>query len=98
VFADSRIIIREDEPTSIIAFTLATKQYRDKMRNLAHQSRTARKVESTISEEALMGDKGSSSWDVITMDDIADHDDGLNRDGGTHLKYGELNEYGQRKS
>jgi 1-phosphatidylinositol-3-phosphate 5-kinase len=89
VFADSRIIIREDEPTSIIAFTLASKPYRDKLRNIAHQARSARKMESTATDETLHADRTASSWDMVTMDEVAEQDDPLNRDGGTHLKYGE---------
>ncbi len=59
------------------------------MRNLAHQSRSARKLETPAMDDTVVGEKASSSWDVITMEDVADHDDVLNRDAGTHLKYGE---------
>lgn len=75
VFADSRIIIREDEPTSIIAFTLSSKTHRDKLRNVAHQ----RKKDDFEEVER--------AWDVVLFDEAVEAEESMRREG-THLKYG----------
>ncbi|KAJ9122292.1 hypothetical protein QFC22_001713 [Naganishia vaughanmartiniae] len=84
IFADSRIIIREDEPTSIIAFTLASRPYTDKLRSLTHQGKTGRK------QDALPNDVKAEKLDVRESqpEDIVDLDDTARREGGTHLNYG----------
>jgi 1-phosphatidylinositol-3-phosphate 5-kinase len=85
IFADSRVIIRENEPTSIIAFTLNSKMYRDKMKNATYAQ--------SVKSEAFMPEDGStdraSTWDVVSLDEAMDGDDPYRREGGTHLKYGE---------
>ncbi|KAK0552680.1 Mitochondrial distribution and morphology protein 12 [Tilletia horrida] len=45
LFADSRVILREDEPSSIIAFTLSSSNYRERLQSThaAYQRLTARK-------------------------------------------------------
>ncbi|KAJ9100526.1 hypothetical protein QFC21_003569 [Naganishia friedmannii] len=83
IFADSRIIIREDEPTSIIAFTLASRPYTDKLRSLTHQGRTARKQDALIDE--AKGEK--SDMPEPQPEDAVDLDDTARREGGTHLNY-----------
>ena len=37
VFADSDIIFREDEPTSIVAFTLSSKQYKERLKGMRNE-------------------------------------------------------------
>ncbi|OCF33504.1 1-phosphatidylinositol-3-phosphate 5-kinase [Kwoniella heveanensis BCC8398] len=87
LFADSRVIIRENEPTSIIAFTLSSKTYRDKMRAEANQSKGAGgKVEAFMPEEHHGGDR-ASTWDIVSIDEAMDADEQLRREQGTHLKY-----------
>ena len=84
IFADSRVIIRENEPTSIIAFTLNSKMYRDKMKNAVYAQ--------SVRSEAFMPEDGptdrASTWDVVSLDEAMDVDDPYRREGGTHLKYG----------
>ncbi|WVF69167.1 hypothetical protein IAT40_003942 [Kwoniella sp. CBS 6097] len=87
LFADSRVIIRENEPTSIIAFTLSSKTYRDKMRAEANQSKGAGgKSEAFMPEEHHGGDR-ASTWDIVSIDEAMDADEQLRREQGTHLKY-----------
>lgn len=86
IFADSRVIIRENEPTSIIAFTLSSKTYRDKVRHYNLNAKSGK-------VEAFMPDDGaterSSMWDIVSLDEAVETDDGSSRkEGGTHLKYG----------
>ena len=80
IFADSKVIVRENEPTSIVAFTLSSKTYRDKMRNNTYERGTRK--ESFMPED--MGDK--STWDIVSMDEAIDVDE--RPEEGTHLKYG----------
>ncbi|EIW66777.1 hypothetical protein TREMEDRAFT_34462 [Tremella mesenterica DSM 1558] len=86
LFADSKVIIRESEPTSIIAFTLSSKNYRDKMTNVYMAQR---KLDENV--EAFMPEEGttdrSSTWDIVSIGETMDRDDTSRRDGGTHLKY-----------
>lgn len=86
VFADSRIIIREDEPTSIIAFTLASRPYQDKLRNLAHQLRAVKRQEGTIAAAST-----GESRDTVEpqSEDAVDLDESGRRERGTHLNYGQ---------
>ena len=86
LFTDSRVIIRENEPTSIIAFTLSAKPYRDKMRNNRFQ--TSRKVETFMPEDTMPSDR-ASTWDIVSLDEAMDTDEPSKHEGGTHLKYGE---------
>ncbi|KAK4687031.1 hypothetical protein P7C73_g3088, partial [Tremellales sp. Uapishka_1] len=85
LFADSRVIIRETEPTSIIAFTLSSKTYRDKMRNVLFHQKAGRKVETFMPEDG--GGDRSSAWDIVSLDEAVETDDASKREGGTHLKY-----------
>lgn len=86
VFADSRIIIREDEPTSIIGFTLASRPYQDKLRNLAYQQRTAKKQEGAV-DVASNGETLEKLEPQI--DDAVDPDESGRKERGTHLNYGQ---------
>ncbi|EPQ28998.1 uncharacterized protein PFL1_03288 [Pseudozyma flocculosa PF-1] len=44
VFGDSEIIFREDEPSSIIAFTLSSRQYNDRLRTLQAEGTRVRET------------------------------------------------------
>lgn len=93
IFVDSRVIVREHEPTSIIAFTLCSKQYRDQIRSVAAASK-ARLARADrphshhvlSSEPSLLEEVGTERpWDIISVDEL---DDAPSLDGvGTHLKY-----------
>jgi 1-phosphatidylinositol-3-phosphate 5-kinase len=90
IFADSRVIIRENEPTSIIAFTLTSKTYREKMRDFLAAKQKGKK-EAFMPEDASGGTADRSSmWDIVSLDEAVEPDDSSRREGGTHLKYGEL--------
>ncbi|WVR06352.1 hypothetical protein IAU60_003383 [Kwoniella sp. DSM 27419] len=87
LFTDSRVIIRENEPTSIIAFTLSSKTYRDKMRAEANQAKASSgKAEAFMPEEHHAGDR-ASTWDIVSLDEAIDAEEQLKREQGTHLKY-----------
>lgn len=50
VFTDSDVIIREDEPSSLIAFCLSTSDYRNKMMNLNAQQQHQQTAEPVMSK------------------------------------------------
>lgn len=50
MFADSDVIVREDEPSSLIAFCLSYPDYREKLRNLRSQEKAF--MESEVHDEA----------------------------------------------
>lgn len=78
--------MRENEPTSIIAFTLSSKTYRDKMRSAAFNHRT-KKVEAFMPEDTASLHDRTSAWDIVSLDEAIDTDDPSRREGGNHLKY-----------
>lgn len=85
IFADSRVIVRESEPTSIIAFTVSSKQYRDQMRAVtAVNKATARRHEPSLLDEMTGGER---PWDIISVDEAIDPTEEPRREAGTHLKY-----------
>ncbi|KAF8305006.1 hypothetical protein DL93DRAFT_2144921 [Clavulina sp. PMI_390] len=66
VFAENTITVREDEPTSIISFTLNSKDHRQAI------SRSKPRTSTSESGEAFMPDDSSdtrSTWGLINMDD-----------------------------
>lgn len=85
MFTDSRVIVRENEPTSIIAFTLSSKQYREQMRSIAAAAKARRREPSGLEDVSMTSDR---QWDIISMDEAVEADD-PNRPSevGTHLKY-----------
>lgn len=72
----------------MIAFTLSSKTYRDKMRNVLFQQKAAHKQEAFMPEDTFHGER-ASTWDIVSLDEAVETDDPLRREGGTHLKYGE---------
>lgn len=78
--------MRENEPTSIIAFTLSSKQYRDQMRSVLAAAKARRHEPSMLDGKLSASDR---QWDIINVDEAMETDDGGNapHEGGTHLKY-----------
>ncbi|CAJ0854781.1 8398_t:CDS:10 [Entrophospora sp. SA101] len=70
VFPNSQIIVREDEPGSIIAFALNSQEYLEKLKNVRSINQTF------ITEDDKFGSKGSS-WGILNVDEGANFDDDL---------------------
>lgn len=63
---DSRIIVREEEPSSIIAFGLTSRKYKDMMQEPCYPVATA--SEPFMPEHQLgHGSQRVSTWDVVEM-------------------------------
>ncbi|KAL8746472.1 MAG: hypothetical protein Q9190_001506 [Brigantiaea leucoxantha] len=76
IFADSDIIVREDEPSSLIAFALDSDDYKTKL-----QSITSKLGEPTRKLEPPIEDPSLTSEEQISIRRS------LHRSTGTHLKY-----------
>ncbi|KAH9486348.1 1-phosphatidylinositol 3-phosphate 5-kinase FAB1 [Psilocybe cubensis] len=78
IFRDSSMVVRLDEPTSIIALALNSPQYRDLLAKSRAEKKTAREAKISEGSEAFMPDDGSvgdssSTWGVVNVDsDSAD--------------------------
>ncbi|KJZ76148.1 hypothetical protein HIM_04604 [Hirsutella minnesotensis 3608] len=86
IFVDSDIIVREDEPSSVIALALNSDDYKEKLANIR---REAQEIMQRESEGA--GEAGSSSAAISenadwTIDET-EQEKSLLRATGTHLKY-----------
>ena len=75
IFADSDIIVREDEPSSLIAFALGSRSYQEKLRSISR------------SEGCSGGNKDSRSQSPASNPEQAGVEESLLRPTGTHVKY-----------
>ncbi|KAJ7597343.1 hypothetical protein C8J56DRAFT_316262 [Mycena floridula] len=79
IFRDSSMVVRTDEPTSIIALALNSPQYRDMLAKSRADKRTAREAKLTEGGEQFMPDDTSaaettSTWGVVNVDASSDFD------------------------
>ncbi|EFI28703.1 1-phosphatidylinositol-3-phosphate 5-kinase [Coprinopsis cinerea okayama7 len=77
IFRDSAMVVRLDEPTSIIALALNSPQYREMLAKSRAEKRTARVVDAKLMEgsEIFMPDDHSisdstSTWGVVNVDAV----------------------------
>ncbi|KAJ7103100.1 hypothetical protein B0H15DRAFT_810942 [Mycena belliarum] len=72
IFRDSSMIVRTDEPTSIIALALNSPQYRDMLTKSRAEKRTARETKLTDGEVFMPDDRSvaesTSTWGVVDVD------------------------------
>ncbi|CDO73161.1 hypothetical protein BN946_scf185007.g216 [Trametes cinnabarina] len=73
IFRDSSMVVRTDEPTSIIALALNSPQYREMLAKSRAEKRFAREPKLTDGGEAFMPDDwsvadSSSTWGVVNVD------------------------------
>ncbi|KAG5645340.1 hypothetical protein DXG03_006402 [Asterophora parasitica] len=77
IFRDSSMVVRTDEPTSIIALALNSPQYREMLARSRAEKRTAREAKLNESGEAFMPDdrsiaESTSTWGVVNVDPTAE--------------------------
>ncbi|KAJ3161653.1 1-phosphatidylinositol-3-phosphate 5-kinase [Geranomyces michiganensis] len=78
IFPDSNVVVREDEPSSIIAFTLDSKHYKEKLHGMRHGVDASENV-SVAEPNARV---------VVEVDDhYGDMEETLLRGTGTHIRY-----------
>ncbi|KAF8347025.1 hypothetical protein F5887DRAFT_958971 [Amanita rubescens] len=73
IYNDSSMIVRTDEPTSMVALALDSPQYRDMLSKSRAEKRTAREAKLTDGGEAFMPDDNSvaestSTWGVVNLE------------------------------
>merc|ERR1711939_61804 len=82
IFADVDVIVREDEPSSLIAFALQTQDYKDKLANIRCQGEANTKMDDRITPEQ------DGTPDICEDGlDQAEVETSLLRATGTHLAY-----------
>ncbi|MCJ1271094.1 hypothetical protein MMC22_010993 [Lobaria immixta] len=77
IFADSDIIVREDEPSSLIAFALGSEDYQAKLRSISEN----------FGGHHLRREKGFHQDSLVDTDEQLEVERSLLRSTGTHLKY-----------
>lgn len=86
IFVDSNVIVREDEPSTVIALALNSDDYQTKLENIRQEAQEViqREGESgTDAEVKPTAPSEASEW----LADETDLEKGLLRATGTHLKY-----------
>lgn len=85
IFVDSDIIVREDEPSSVIALALNSEDYKDKLAQIKAQAQASAREGIESSAETDLGSiPASENGD---MSDQSELEKSLLRSTGTHLKY-----------
>lgn len=92
LFEGSRIIMREEEPLSIIAFALDSPTYREKLKATRVITSTLSPQSSTRSTDQKAD--ASQDWTLIGHNDAKEHEDSAFDGEGNHLQYGARSAYG----
>ncbi|KAK4700951.1 hypothetical protein P7C70_g5290, partial [Phenoliferia sp. Uapishka_3] len=87
LFAENPILVREDEPSSIIAFTLCSPAYRDKLKEQdVAVARVVERSEAFMPDDVHPGDR-SSTWGVLDFQpDGTDVEETLRKPEGKHFR------------
>ncbi|KAK0631765.1 hypothetical protein B0T14DRAFT_532379 [Immersiella caudata] len=87
IFIDSDVVVREDEPSSLVAFALSSEDYKVKLADIRRQWKMSNQPDTDESSDGLemKGQKGVDARG-LTLDE-ADLEKSLLRSTGTHLKY-----------
>ncbi|KAM0753044.1 hypothetical protein T439DRAFT_188475 [Meredithblackwellia eburnea MCA 4105] len=84
IFADNPVLVREDEPSSILAFVLSSKGYREKLKE-SESSRITERTESFMPNGH--GVDKSSSWEVLELhQDVPDAEGLPKKPDGKHFR------------
>ncbi|RGP80324.1 1-phosphatidylinositol-3-phosphate 5-kinase [Fusarium longipes] len=84
IFVDSDIIVREDEPSSVIALALNSEDYKGKLRNIRREAQETMQRES---DSGVDGEPKSLPSEGIDWVSETELEKSLLRVTGTHLKY-----------
>eukprot|EP00842_Homolaphlyctis_polyrhiza_P006114 jgi/Hompol1/6503/HPOL_002385-RA len=93
IFPDSLIVVREDEPSSIIAFTLGSRHYKEKLISMQSGTGTdapataSTAVPPTSSAVPSSDDSHQSRYSIDFDDQFGDIEETLLRGTGTHIRY-----------
>ena len=89
IFSDSDVIVREDEPSSVIALALGSEDYQGKLLNIRGEAQVSTQRELEKQESDASGSVPTSEAADMTPDDRvqAELEQSLLKLTGTHLKY-----------
>lgn len=96
LFADSPLLLREDEPSSVIAFTLVSNQYQERMRSLRAGRTDGQSVNGGGASDIIeVGDSSMASWNNVSVvttpcgaeDPSAEVEATLRMPDGVHLRF-----------
>ena len=68
VFADSDIIFREDEPTSIVSFTLSSTQYKERLKGMRNETPWVKEKDQASMHDKPSVDGSTDGWGIVDMD------------------------------
>ncbi|KAL2023649.1 hypothetical protein VTK56DRAFT_1806 [Thermocarpiscus australiensis] len=88
IFFDSDVIIREDEPSSLVAFALSSEDYKRKLADIRQKWKISNQRDTDESGDGLemKGAQASSDPGATTVDE-EELEKSLLRSTGTHVKY-----------
>ncbi|KAK3336752.1 hypothetical protein B0T19DRAFT_50207 [Cercophora scortea] len=87
IFIDSDVVVREDEPSSLVAFALSSEDYKVKLADIRHQWKMSNQRDTDESGDGLemkVSHIHGSAGDIIEEEGL---EKSLLRSTGTHLKY-----------
>jgi 1-phosphatidylinositol-3-phosphate 5-kinase len=89
IFVDEDVVVREDEPSSLIAFTLQSEHYKAKLEEIRRQGQANKSKEGCGALEKISSSSEKEGADDICEDgvDQAEVETSLLRATGTHLAY-----------
>ncbi|KAK2014943.1 phosphatidylinositol-4-phosphate 5-kinase [Colletotrichum eremochloae] len=85
IFLDSDVIVREDEPSSVIAFALSSDDYRTKLADIRRQERMAIQNDYEANFDAKSSELSDTGGEFMMEE--GELEKSLLRATGTHLKY-----------
>lgn len=88
LFPDSFVAVKEDEPSTIIAYTLSSEDYLDKMHDIQNERHNA----GTATNESMMNEKkvpleNATSENGVHHQTTDDIQGTLLRESGSHMRY-----------
>jgi 1-phosphatidylinositol-3-phosphate 5-kinase len=94
IFPDSLVIVKEDVPSTIIAYTLSCEDYLEKLHAI-HESHDEQSQASSVSDSVQHQQQADGSESAPTKDAYASsHASGMEKtllsDTGTHMRYRKL--------
>ncbi|GAC73824.1 hypothetical protein PANT_9d00288 [Moesziomyces antarcticus T-34] len=84
VFADSDVIFREDEPTSIVAFTLSSMQYKERLRGMRSEAPWIQEKDEAFMPGNASVAGSADGWDVVDVE--ANELEGTLKKEGRHFR------------
>lgn len=89
LFPDSYVVVKEDEPSTIIAYTLSSEDYIDKMHDIQDYSSDQGSNDGTV-KQGDISIKAPSEVTTLEPPIIDDIQETLLKESGTHMRYSKV--------